>query len=79
MDVYTDLPGVQFYSGNSLEGQIGKSGTAYVPRSGFCLETQYYPNAMDCKNFPSIILKADETFASDTIYAFHVAGQAQKG
>ncbi len=79
MDVYTDLPGVQFYSGNSLEGQIGKSGAAYVPRSGFCLETQYYPNAMDCKNFPSIILKAGETFASDTVYAFHVAGQAQKG
>lgn len=72
MDVYTDLPGVQFYSGNSLEGQKGKSGTAYVPRSGFCLETQYYPNAMACKNFPSIILKAGETYDSATVYAFNV-------
>ncbi len=74
MDVYTDLPGVQFYSGNSLEGQKGKSGTAYVPRSGFCLETQYYPNAMACENFPSIIFKAGESYDSKTVYAFHING-----
>lgn len=70
MNVFSNMPGVQFYSGNALTGQTGKSGTAYTPRSGFCLETQYYPNACSCKNFPSIVLKKGRHYCKQTIYAF---------
>lgn len=70
MEVYTDKPGMQFYSGNFLEGQPGKSGTAYKKRSGFCLETQYFPNAMACKNFPSPILRGGEEYHFMTSYRF---------
>jgi len=70
LNVYTDKPGVQFYSGNFLTGQIGKSGSAYAKRSGFCLETQYFPNAMACRNFPSPVLRADEEYHFTTIYEF---------
>lgn len=78
MNVYTDMPGVQFYSGNFLTGQTGKSGTAYNPRCGFCLETQYYPNACACQNFPPIVLKKDETYCHHTAYEFDITkGQLQ--
>jgi len=70
MEVYTDKPGVQFYSGNFLTGQTGKSGIPYVKRSGFCLETQYFPNAMACKDFPSPILRAGEKYHFTTVYKF---------
>ncbi len=70
MEVSTDMPGVQFYTGNFLEGQPGKSGTPYVKRSGFCLETQYFPNAMACPNFPSIILPNATPWKSVTTYKF---------
>lgn len=70
MNVHSNMPGVQFYSGNALTGQIGKSGTTYGPRSGFCLETQYYPNACACQSFPSIILKKNRTYKKQTIYEF---------
>lgn len=70
MSVFSDKPGVQFYSGNFLEDQLGKSGTIYAKRAGFCLETQYYPNAMACPDFPSIILKAGEKYHFTTTYAF---------
>lgn len=53
LDVYTDLPGLQFYSGNYLNGR-------YSPRDGFCLEPQYFPNAINIENFESPILKANE-------------------
>lgn len=72
MNVYSNMPGVQFYSGNALSGQIGKSGTAYTPRSGFCLETQFYPNACACKNFPSIILKKGRHYCKETVYEFDI-------
>ena len=68
MDVYTDLPGVQFYSGNFLSGNVGKS--CYKRNSGFCLETQKYPNAINQPNFPSVVLKAGEKFVSKTSYKF---------
>lgn len=68
MDVYTDLPGVQFYSGNFLSGNVGKS--CYKRNSGFCLETQKYPNAINQPNFPSVVLKAGEKFVSKTSYRF---------
>lgn len=72
MSVETDQPGVQFYSGNFLENQPGKSGAPYVKRSGFCLETQHFPNALSCKNFPSIILKAGSSYDTTTKYCFTV-------
>lgn len=70
MDVYSTMPGVQFYSGNFLEGQKGKDGAVYARRAGLCLETQYYPNALANPEFPSTILKAGEEYNHTTIYKF---------
>lgn len=72
MSVYSDKPGVQFYSGNFLEDQTGKSGTKYAKRAGFCLETQYYPNAMAFEHFPSIVLHAGDPYHFTTSYEFSV-------
>lgn len=71
MEVFTDLPGVQFYSGNFIDNEVGKEGAVYTKRSGFCLETQYYPNAVNQQNFPSPILKAGEEYNTVTIYQFY--------
>ncbi|MCX8129472.1 MAG: galactose mutarotase [Clostridia bacterium] len=71
LEIYTTKPGIQFYSGNFLDGSIvGKGGTVYSRRSGLCLETQYFPNAMKHKHFPSPILKAGEEYRHTTIYKF---------
>ncbi len=70
MDCYTDLPGVQFYSGNFLAGNAGKS--AYPKRSGFCLETQFWPDAINQENFRKPILNKGEKFYSKTQYVFSV-------
>ena len=70
MEVYTDLPGMQFYSGNFIEKEIGKGGAVYTIRTGMCFETQYYPNSMNLENFESCILKAGEEFNSTTVYKF---------
>lgn len=71
MEVYTTKPGVQFYSGNFLDGsEIGKDGAVYSKRSGLCLETQYFPNALKHKHFPSPILKAGQEYKHTTIYKF---------
>lgn len=71
MQVFTTKPGIQFYSGNFLsEKLIGKDNTVYYKRSGLCLETQYFPNAMKHKHFPSPVLKANEEYKHITIYKF---------
>jgi len=71
MQVFTTKPGIQFYSGNFLsERLLGKENTVYKKRSGLCLETQYFPNAMKHKNFPSPILKANQQYHHTTIYKF---------
>ncbi|MDR3598589.1 aldose epimerase family protein [Clostridium sp.] len=71
MDVYTTTPGVQFYSSNFLDGSdIGKNNSVYNIRNGFCLETQYFPNSINCSNFKSPILKVGETYKHKTIYKF---------
>lgn len=73
LEVYTTKPGVQFYTGNFLEGSyIGKGGVAYEKRSGLCLETQYFPNSIKHKHFPSPILRAGEEYKHTTIYKFSV-------
>jgi aldose 1-epimerase len=70
MEVYTTQPGVQFYSGNFLDGSQQGRGTSFQKRSGFCLETQFFPDSPNKPNFPSTILKPGETFTSKTIYRF---------
>ncbi len=71
MEVYTDLPGVQFYTGNMLDG-MGKNGVEYQARQGYCFETQYYPDAVNKPQFPSPFLKAGEEYRTTTIYKFIV-------
>lgn len=72
MTVFSDLCGLQIYSGNFLNGQVGKGGTVYDRNSGICLETQFYPNACNEKKFPSPLLGARKKFTSRTIYQFEV-------
>ena len=73
MEVFTTEPGIQFYTGNFLDGTlIGKSGVAYGKRSGFCLETQHFPDSPNQKDFPSTILLPGETYSSQTSYKFSV-------
>jgi len=66
--VYTTEPGIQFYGGNFLTGAIAKGGKKYDYRSGFCLETQHFPDAVHQKNFPSVILRSGETYRHTCIY-----------
>lgn len=68
MEVYTDLPGVQFYTGNFIVKEEGKA--TYTKRTGLCLETQFFPNSMNVPEFTSCVLKAGETFSSTTMYKF---------
>ena len=76
LDIATSQPGVQFYSGNFLDGSIkGKGARVYKNRSGFCLETQHYPDSPNHPNFPSTVLKPGETYFSETIFTFGVQGQ----
>ncbi len=70
MEVYTDLPGVQFYAGNCIDETVGKGGAVYSDRSGFCLETQYYPNHVNQPNFPQGIFDAGQPYQTKTIYKF---------
>ncbi len=73
MEVFTDLPGLQFYSSNFLPKEDhGKGGRKYPSRSGICFETQFYPNSINMKNVPSGRLAAKEEFKSTTIYKFNV-------
>ena len=73
LEVYTDQPGVQFYTGNFLDGSaIGKNGIAYNQRVGFCLETQHYPNCPNEPTFPSTVLRPGETYKHVCIYKFGV-------
>ena len=70
MEVLTTKPGIQFYTGNYLDGVRGKGGVSYPRRSGFCLETQFFPNSTRHLHFPSPVLRAGERYAHSTIYQF---------
>lgn len=70
MDVYTDCVGMQFYSGNFIEKHQGKSGAMYDFRNGFCLETQYFPNAVSEPKFESPVINPGEKYDSITKYSF---------
>ncbi len=70
MKVYTDLPGVQFYTANGLGEQTGKGGANYGRRGAFCLETQYYPDTVNEPDFPSAIFGPDKEYHTTTIFRF---------
>lgn len=70
MEVYTDLPGIQLYTGNYIEDLVGKSSARYSQNHGFCLETQYFPNCVNESNFVSPYVQPEEPYVSMTIYKF---------
>ena len=71
LDIATTEPGLQFYSGNFLDGSIkGKGGRVYKQRSGFCLETQHYPDSPNHPNFPTAILQPGQAYFSETVFTF---------
>ena len=72
MDVYTNEPGIQVYTGNFLDGSIkGKGGVTYQKRAAICLETQHYPDSPNRPQWPSTVLRPGETYSSRCIYAFY--------
>jgi aldose 1-epimerase len=69
--VLTTEPGVQFYSGNFLDGTIqGKGNKVYNQRYGFCLETQHFPDSPNHPKFPSTTLKPGQTYSTTTVFKF---------
>ncbi|MBQ7638535.1 MAG: galactose mutarotase [Clostridia bacterium] len=70
MKVLTTLTGKQFYAGNFLKGAEGKNGKPMEKRSGFCLETQFFPDTPHRPDFPSCLFKAGEEYSSETVFAF---------
>jgi aldose 1-epimerase len=74
MEVFTTQPGIQFYTGNFLDGTLmyGKNGKKYVQHGALCLETQHYPDSPNQPSFPSTILKPGDTYNQTTVYKFSV-------
>jgi aldose 1-epimerase len=70
LEVTTTEPGMQFYSGNFLDGVKGKSGHVYALRTGFCLETQHFPDSPNQPKFPSTILRPGQKYSSQTVFTF---------
>jgi aldose 1-epimerase len=70
LEVLTTEPGVQFYSGNFLDGSKGKGNKPYAQRSAFCLETQHFPDSPNHSSFPSTVLKPGAVFQSETVFRF---------
>ncbi len=71
MQVFTTEPGMQLYTGNHLRGVQGKGGQVYEQHSGFCLETQHFPDSPNKPHFPSTVLRPGQTFTSTTVFKFH--------
>ena len=76
MEVWSTEPGLQLFSGNSLEGKmprdVGKGGAVYAFRTGFCLEPQHFPDSPNKPNFPSTVLNAGDWYAGKTVYKFSI-------
>jgi aldose 1-epimerase len=71
LEVFTTEPGIQFYSGNFLDGSlVGASGTTYRQSDGFALETQHFPDSPNQPHFPSVVLRPGQVYRSTTVYAF---------
>jgi aldose 1-epimerase len=72
MEIYTVEPGVQFYTGNFLDGSItGKAGKVYKKHYGFCLETQHFPDSPNKPDFPSVVLKPGDKYTTVTVHKFY--------
>jgi aldose 1-epimerase len=72
MEIHTDQPGVQFYTGNFLDGSItGKGGKVYKKHYGFCLETQHFPDSPNKPGFPSVVLKPGQKYTTETVHKFY--------
>ena len=74
LEMWTTEPGMQFYTGNFLNGARGKAGRLYNFRDGFCLEAQHFPDSPNQPAFPSTVLKPNEKYTQTTIYKFIVKG-----
>lgn len=73
MEIWTEEPAIQFYCGNFLDGtNIGKGGVAYQHRTGFCLETQHYPDSPNHPNFPSTALLPKQKYHTKTVHKFYI-------
>jgi aldose 1-epimerase len=73
LEVFSAEPGLQFYSGNFLDGTItGKGGRVYQFRSAFCMEPQHFPDSPNQPGFPSVVLKPGQTYHNTIIYKFSV-------
>ena len=72
VEVYTTEPGVQFYTGNFLDGSLRSGDRTFVQYSGLCLETQHFPDSPNQPDFPSTILRPGETYVTQTIFKFGV-------
>ncbi|RYG10160.1 MAG: galactose-1-epimerase, partial [Chitinophagaceae bacterium] len=72
LELFTSEPGVQFYSGNFLDGSLTGKGKRYMHRSGFCLEPQHFPDSPNQPQFPSAILHPNEEYKSEMMYKFSV-------
>ncbi len=70
MEVWSDLPGVQFYAGNAIVPQMGKGGARYEKRQGLCLETQYFPNHVNEPSFQKAVFEKGELYQTKTVYKF---------
>jgi len=73
MHVYTDQPGIQFYSGNYLDGTLEGVHGRYQKHAAMCLETQHWPDSPNQPKFPSVVLEPTEKFHSVTVYKFAVS------
>ncbi|CAK9329934.1 unnamed protein product [Citrullus colocynthis] len=72
LNLWTNAPGVQFYTGNYVNGVVGKGGAVYGKHSGLCLETQGFPNAVNQPNFPSVVVKPGEKYQHTMLFEFSV-------
>jgi len=70
MEVYTTQPGVQFYTGNFLDGSVEGKGAVYNQHGAFCLETQHWPDSPNKPDFPSVVLRPSQTYSEETILKF---------
>ena len=70
MEMSTTEPGVQFYTGNFLDGTNAGKGTVYNQYQGFCLEAQHFPDSINHPGFPSTILEPGKTYTQTTVYKF---------
>ena len=71
MEIHTDQPGIQFYTGNFLDGSVtGKAGKVYQKNYGFCLETQHFPDSPNKPGFPSVVLFPGQKYSTVTVLKF---------